>query len=266
MDPFWIRPVMAITASGQPESGRIRFAGYVFPHTIRIRIGWFFSGTGSSPDHHYRIRFCTDRDHVRHFYSGPDGHRSIRIGSVFVQIETTSGISTPGRVVIDRSESDPFLYIWPVPISMRYPGSAWTERSQIRPASGEIETTSGISIPGRMVINLSESDPFLYIWPGSNIDALSRIRLDWTKPDRTRLQRNRSGPHPAFVFRAGWSLTSPKRMRFIHLARFLYPCVILRNINNVKWVVCFGIISLYHFQCPDLTQIAPILNTDSLHP
>ena len=136
------------------------------PHTIRIRIGFFF----------LLVREVA---------------RIIIIGSVIVQIETTSSISTPGRMVIDRSESDPFLYIW----------------------------------------------------PGSDIDALCRIRLDWTKPDRTRLQRNRSGRHPAFVFRAGWSLTNPKRIRFLHLARFLYRCVILRNMNNVKWVVCFGIIS-----------------------
>ena len=127
-----------------------------------------FSGTGSSPDHHYRIRFCTfllragwssidpnrirfctDRDHVRHFYSGPDGHRSIRIGSVFVhlarfryrcvipdplglnearsdpppakQIGTTSRICIPGRMVTDQSEKDPFFTSGPVPISMRYP-------------------------------------------------------------------------------------------------------------------------------------------------
>ena len=58
------------------------------PHTIRIRIGFFF----------LLVREVA---------------RIIIIGSVFVQIETTSGISTPGRMVIDRSESDPFLYIWP---------------------------------------------------------------------------------------------------------------------------------------------------------
>ena len=28
----------------------------------------------------------TDRDHIRHFYSGPAGHRSIRIESGFVQL------------------------------------------------------------------------------------------------------------------------------------------------------------------------------------
>ena len=55
-----------------------------------------------------------DRDHIRHFYSGPDGHRPIRIGSAFLH-----------------------------PMSMHYPVSVLPERSQI------IGTTSGISISGR---------------------------------------------------------------------------------------------------------------------
>ena len=41
-DLAWTRPVMAISASGQPESGRIRFAESDFPHPIRIRTGCFF--------------------------------------------------------------------------------------------------------------------------------------------------------------------------------------------------------------------------------
>ena len=70
------------------------------------------SGTGSGPDHHYRIRFCT---------SGPVHHYRIRF--------CTSGPVHHYRIR--------FCTSGPVPISMRYPGSAWLERSQIRPASGE---------------------------------------------------------------------------------------------------------------------------------
>ena len=40
-DPFlaavWLRPVMAITASVQPESGRIVYAGSDFPHPFQLR-------------------------------------------------------------------------------------------------------------------------------------------------------------------------------------------------------------------------------------
>ena len=36
-EAFWIRPVMAITASVQPESGRIVYAGSDFPHPSHFR-------------------------------------------------------------------------------------------------------------------------------------------------------------------------------------------------------------------------------------
>ena len=104
-DPAWIRPVMANTASGQPESGRIRFAESDFPHPIRIRIGCFFR------------------------------HR-------------------------------------------KWPGSS-------------------LSDPNRI-----------------GFCTLSRIRLDRTKPDPTRLRQNRPGPHPAYLFRAGCSSIDPNWIRF----------------------------------------------------
>ena len=162
-----------------------------------------FSGTGSSPDHHYRIRFLyrsrprpaflfragwssidpnrirfctsgpvpismrypgsawtgrsqirpaseeTDRDHVRNFYSGPDGHRSIRIGPVFVHLPRFRyRCVMPDPLGLNEARSDP-------------------------PPAKQIGTTSRICIPGRMVTDQSEKDPFFYIWPGSYIDALS---------------------------------------------------------------------------------------------
>ena len=188
-----------------------------------------FSGTGSSPDHHYRIRFCTDRDHVRHFYSGPDGHRSIRIGSVFVQIETTSGISTPGRMVIDRSESDPFLYR-SRPRAAFLLRAGWssidpnrirfcTDRDHVRHFySGpdghrsirigsvfvQIETTSGISTPGRMVIDRSESDPFFV--------HLTRFQYRCVMPDPLGLNEARSDPPPAKQIGTTSRLCIPGRM------------------------------------------------------
>ena len=36
-EAFWLRPVMAITASVQPESGRIIYAGSDFPHPFLLR-------------------------------------------------------------------------------------------------------------------------------------------------------------------------------------------------------------------------------------
>ena len=164
------------------------------------------SGTGSGPDHHYRIRFCTsgpvhhyrirfctsgpvpismrypgsawtersqirpaseetDRDHVRNFYSGPDGHRSIRIGSVFVHLARYRyRCVIPDPPGLNEARSDP-------------------------PPAKQIRTTSAISVPGRMVIARSESDPFLYIWPGFYMDALSTICLYRTKPDLTYVIR-----------------------------------------------------------------------------
>ena len=38
LDAFWLRPVMAITASVQPESVRIMYAGSDFPHPIQLPI------------------------------------------------------------------------------------------------------------------------------------------------------------------------------------------------------------------------------------
>ena len=61
-----------------------------------------------------------------------------------------------------------------VPISMRYPGSAWTERSQIGPASSEIDRDH---IPplysGPDGHSPVRNGCVLYIWPGSYIHALS---------------------------------------------------------------------------------------------
>ena len=36
-EAFWLQPVMAITASVQPESGRIVYAGSDFPHPFQFR-------------------------------------------------------------------------------------------------------------------------------------------------------------------------------------------------------------------------------------
>ena len=36
-EAFWLRPVMAITARVQPESGQIVYAGSDFPHPLQLR-------------------------------------------------------------------------------------------------------------------------------------------------------------------------------------------------------------------------------------
>ena len=53
---FWLRPVMAITASVQPESGRIVYAGSDFPHPFQLR----FSKEGM--DHIVQNRPGSDLD------------------------------------------------------------------------------------------------------------------------------------------------------------------------------------------------------------
>ena len=109
---------------------------------------------------------------------------------------------------------------------MRYAGSAWPEWGQIQRASSKTDPDHvPFYIMGRMVIDWSESYPFLYIRPTSDIDALYRIPLAWTKPDMTRLRRNGSGSHPAFLFRAGGSSTDPNRIRFSTSFLFRYRCV-----------------------------------------
>ena len=37
-EAFWLRPVIAVTASVQPESGRIVYTRFDFPHPIRFRV------------------------------------------------------------------------------------------------------------------------------------------------------------------------------------------------------------------------------------
>ena len=84
-------------------------------------------------------------------------------------------------------------------------------------------------------------DPICRIWIGCLFPALEAARiiiigsvfvhLAWfryrcvipdplglnearTKPDPTRRRRKGSVPHPAFLFRVGWSSTDPNRIRF----------------------------------------------------
>ena len=96
----------------------------------------------------------------------------------------------PGSSLLDPNRIR-FCTSGPVPISMRYPGSAWTERSQIRAASGAT--------------------------------------------DRDHIRRLCSGPDGHRPIRIG--------SVFLQLTRFQYRCFILRNMSNVKQVVCFGIVS-----------------------
>ena len=131
------------------------------PDQARIRFGcgqlWPLRPAGIGPDPICRI-------HIGCYFPALEVAR-IRIRSVFVhpacfrylcvmpdplglnkarsdpppatRIRTTSGISIPGRMVIDRSESVLFSTSGLPPILMRYAGSAWPEQSQIRPASSE---------------------------------------------------------------------------------------------------------------------------------
>ena len=55
-EAFWLRLVKAVTASVQPESGRIVYAGPDFPHSIRLR------SSKEGPDHIVQNRPGSDLD------------------------------------------------------------------------------------------------------------------------------------------------------------------------------------------------------------
>ena len=60
-EAFWLRPVMAITASVQPEMGRIVYAGSNFPHL-------------------FPFRFCKDgMDHIVQNRPGSDVDGLVRV-------------------------------------------------------------------------------------------------------------------------------------------------------------------------------------------
>ena len=100
---------------------------------------------GIGPDPICRIRFPTsDSDPDRMLFSAPEVAGIIIIGSVFVHL-------------------DPF----------RYRCVELNEARSDLPPAKQTRTTSGMSILGRVFIDRSESDPFLYIRPGSDIDGLS---------------------------------------------------------------------------------------------
>ena len=152
-----------------------------------------------------RIRFgCGQLWPLRPAGIGPDPICRIHIGCYFPALEVAR---IRIRSVFVHPACFRYLCVMPDPLGLN------EARSDPPPAT-RIRTTSGISNPGWMVIDRSESGPFFYIWPASDIDALCRIRLAWTKPDPTRFKRNGSGPHPAFLFRVGWSSTDPNRVHF----------------------------------------------------
>ena len=65
---------------------------------------------------------------------------------------------------------------------------------------------------------------FLYIWPVWDIDAISRIYLDWTKPDPTGLRQDRSRSHPTGIsVPARWS--SSVRTRWLR-QELHSPCIL----------------------------------------
>ena len=79
-EAFWLRPVMAITASVQPEMGRIVYAGSNFPHL-------------------FPFRFCKDgMDHIVQNRPGSDLDGLMRIWSNTFRLESSrcAGIIGPG--------------------------------------------------------------------------------------------------------------------------------------------------------------------------
>ena len=75
-EAFWLRLVMPITASVQPESDRIVYAGSDFLHPVR------FHSCKASPDHIAQNRSGSDPDGLVRFWpngSGPEASRCARI-------------------------------------------------------------------------------------------------------------------------------------------------------------------------------------------
>ena len=73
---FWLRPVMPITASVQPESGRTVYTGSDFLHPIRFR------SCKASPDHIAQNRSGSDPGDLVKFWpngSGPEASRCAKI-------------------------------------------------------------------------------------------------------------------------------------------------------------------------------------------
>lgn len=214
---------MAIMTSGQLESGQIIFAGsdlvpeqmlffctgsglehhcWIWIRSVFVQLAWFqyqyiiLDPLGLNEFLWSQIRppsGKTDWDHIQHFYSGP--------------------------VVITWSESDPFfahlaqfLY-WCViqdPLDWTKPDLTWFRQNR-----------SGIQLA--FLFRARWSSPNLnQIWSGfctygpagSSIDALSRIRLDWTKQDLICLRRNRLELRPAFLFRARCSWPNLNQIRY----------------------------------------------------
>ena len=75
-EAFWLRPVMAITASVQPEMGRIVYAGSDFPHLFRFR----FSKDGM--DHIAQNRPGSDLDGLRWIWSNTSHQGSSRCAGI----------------------------------------------------------------------------------------------------------------------------------------------------------------------------------------
>ena len=83
-EAFWLQPVMAITASVQPESGRIVYAGSDFPHPSQFRfsekgMGFTVQKPGPNLDSLVRVwpnssglkaRWCACRNHRTRLLAG----------------------------------------------------------------------------------------------------------------------------------------------------------------------------------------------------
>ena len=86
--PFWLRLVMAITASVQPKSGRIVYAGSDFPHPFQLRC--FQRRYGP---------YCAKPTRIRSGWPGQGLSKFISSGSKLVQESAgpVSGRTQPAR-------------------------------------------------------------------------------------------------------------------------------------------------------------------------
>ena len=146
-EAFWLRRVMAITASVQPESGRMVHTGTDFPHPIR------FLSSKEGQDHLVENRPGSDLDGLVRFgpnASGPEASRGVRI------MRPGSGKAQPARnqfptfrlgcvlpqatlIILCKTGPDPIWFL--MTVSSFWPNGSGPETSVctriMEPASGQ---------------------------------------------------------------------------------------------------------------------------------
>ena len=167
---FWLRPVMAITASVQPESGRTVYAGSDFLHPFQLR----FSKEGM--------------DHIVQNRPGSDLDGLVRVWS------NTSGLDGLVRVWPNTSGLDGLVRVWPNTSGLDGLVRVWPNTSGLDGLVRVWPNTSGLDGLVRVWPNTSGLDGLVRVWPNtSGLEASwcavshfqTRFRSSADVPDNT---------------------------------------------------------------------------------